>query len=341
MTYPNDSFEIYLRNPDLLIKKYFHNHKFCMAYNKPACSGEISKSHTLSKKYLRNISTNGHIYVPTSSSHNKQNLYEFQLKGINETTRIPGFCKYHDNKLFESFEKDNFTGDYEQIYYLSFRSLCREYFKKKCLLDFFSHEILKKINQNEFLDSRLFKNFTSHLNKEIRDHKFIYDQMKKYNNSGLNYILIELDRLLPVAATGVLFPLMDSTEKKIQNEHKKQLGFIYTIISEKYCSYIIVSTVRTLSNNIHKEFLDSLIKMSPDQLINYLLSCFFYNNDNIVLKPDWFETLAPDFKNKLDKLMNHKVGWYSTCTISPILNFTSVFGYKNHDCKLNLKYVIA
>src|SRR5690554_4514844 len=128
-----------LNDHDYVMRKYYLDNRFCMAPDKENCSNNICEAHTISKKYLRNIAQNGHVYMPLPSSHNKQNLYEFKSIGIGKATRISGFCEYHDNSLFESLEKNNsFSGEYNQIYDLTFRAICRELFQKKCSLGFYA-----------------------------------------------------------------------------------------------------------------------------------------------------------------------------------------------------------
>src|SRR5690606_21814627 len=125
-----------IHDHDYLINKYFRNNKECMAFNSAECQGEIIRAHTISEMDLKNLSTDNHILVPSASSRNPQSLYVFEKKRINTATRITGFCKNHDNKLFESFEKSSFTASYSQIYDCAFRALCSQYFDLKCFMKF-------------------------------------------------------------------------------------------------------------------------------------------------------------------------------------------------------------
>jgi len=110
---------------DYLIKKYYQNSKYCMAYNKTECSGNICKAHTISKQYLKNLAKNEQAYIAIASAHHKDGLYEFKLKSIGKSTQFTGFCNNHDNNLFQSFEKNDFDGNYKQIYDLTFRVLSK------------------------------------------------------------------------------------------------------------------------------------------------------------------------------------------------------------------------
>lgn len=212
-----DNLQKCLNNMDFLAKKYFFNQKYCMAYDKQSCDSNIIKAHTISEKYIKNIAEYGHVYVLHPSSNHQNNLYEFELKGISKVTHITGFCRYHDNSLFSSFEKINFNGSYNQIYDITFRALCREYYQKKCMLIFIdrvSHGDLNNLDKTGYCKSEDFKKYRRHLEKEIKDHKFLYEQLKKLKKGGLSFILIKLSKL-PILTTGILFPLFNPDGQKI------------------------------------------------------------------------------------------------------------------------------
>ena len=212
------------------------------------------------------------------------------------------FCKNHDIVLFKSFEEKDFSGEYNQIYDLSFRALCREFFQKKSIL---------KTLEAEKSRAPLYYNHIFYLSEkkrwqtEIREYKFLYEQLKNYKNKGLEYLFIKTSKI-PISATGVHFPLYDFTRKKIQNEKRKQLGFIYNILSLNNCSYILVATVKNLHNELHKSFLESI---KADVLsVNRLISLAFYTNDSIAIAPDWYENIPNLFKEYLTQLMNIQSG---------------------------------
>jgi hypothetical protein len=298
-----------------------------MAFDKSECCGNIIKAHTISKQHLKNISDNGHVYIPIGSSHHENASYEFERKGIDKVTHINGFCGHHDNILFKSFEKKEFCGEYDQIYDISFRSLARELYQKKCLLLFYN-EIqngrLKVIDRAGYSQSDYFKENLFHVRRSYNDLNFLYKQFKKYKNSGLRYLLLETTKL-PLSATGVFFPLMDYQGRKIQRENRRQLGFIYNIITLSEKSYVAFVSVDSLHNNVCRDFLLSWGKCKADFILNYLLTYFFFNNDNITLNPTWFNGLSDEIKDDLKKLMNFQVGHFEEISvIDKIIKFSSL-----------------
>ncbi len=318
-----------LKDPDYLIKKYFYKEKFCMSYDKSNCNKKIVGAHTISLQYLKNIAEADHVYTCNSSAHNMNNFYQFDRKGIKTVTRIKIFCEYHDTSLFESFEKNIFNPEYRQIYDCSFRALCREYALKQCLLKFkkgISDGGLEGIDITKYSKSPYFKEGLKHATNNVRNHKFLYEQLEKYKNTGLNYVVF-LTSKLPISTTGVLFPIVDLNGNKIQNEDNKLHGFIYNVIPLENSSCIVISTVKSLHNVVHRKFLSSLCHFDSGKIINCLLTNFFLNNDNFALNPSWYDGLCDDFKQNLLKLMNAQVGFYDEPIMCKKIDFSDVIDF--------------
>lgn len=332
-----DEIERCSRDPDYLLKKYFQNQRFCMSFDKDNCSGNIIQSHIISVMFLRNLERNNHVYIPEYSSHHETALIELKLKGINKALRASAFCSFHDKALFASFEDNSFQSTYRQIFDISFRALCREYYQKKCLLTFqnsMKEGKLSEIDQAGFTENELFSSYQSHAIDEIRDHKFLYEQFKKYKYCGLKYLVIRMSKI-PISATGILFPLFDSKGNRIQRENGRQLGFVYNLVSSKEYSFLILSTVMNLHNNIHSAFFNSIIssmKSDKKRLLNYLLTYFIWNNDVFAINPEWFESLELTFRDLLKDRVNANVVNYSETKMSYAIKFSHFIDLK--ECSL-------
>lgn len=315
---------------DYLASKYFLSEKFCMAYNKTLCEGVIVNAHTISKKYIKNISDNNAIYCPVLSYKNNY-LYEFKLSNLRSATCFTGFCRYHDEALFQSFEKSDFNCSYKQIYDISFRALCREYYLKKCLWKYF-HKIsdgeLQVLDNTGYSESQEFKRKRQHLLKEVKDREFLYKEFQKLISSGLSYVVIQTDKL-PILTTGILFPLYLPYGGEFQDSNKKQIGFICNVISLVNEAYIIISTVKSPKKKVHSEYLKSLLMLDKKELVNYILTNIFFNNDSIVMKPGWFEQLGDEFKSGLTRLMNLQNGHYADLMFYEIIDFSKVIDFSN------------
>jgi hypothetical protein len=300
-----------LRDPRYLVKKFFQGQSYCLAYANQSCKGDIVRAHTISKKYIKNIAENDQVYLPVNLRYTRNGFYEFKLKNIKSATCMPGFCKHHDSILFKSFENQEFNGSYEQIYAITFRSLCREYYQKKCLLEFFksiSRGDLHAIDKTGYANTEDFRENFRCVQLEVDNHEFLYEKMRKYKKSGLSYLLIKLSKL-PLMASGVFFPVLWPNGEEIQEGGRKQLGFICNIVTTGNESYIIISTVKTFYKT-HIKYINQLASISGEKLVDCILSFFFFNTDNVIIDPNWFNHLDKEFKNELVTLINLQSGKY-------------------------------
>lgn len=307
-----------IHDPEYLIKKYFKGKKFCMAAHDKKCEGKIIEAHLLSKVFLKNLATNNHVYTLSNSFH-KERLTEITKKGINQVSTINNFCEHHDKILFSSFENTNFKSNFKQIYDISFRTLCGNFFSRKCLLKFmneFKDGRLKSLVSPD-IDDSIFNQQVSHCQRELKDLEFLYQLFikqsnKKFNNCRLRYLVIKLSKL-PIAASGIFFPLFNASGKLIQIEDQTnlQIGFIYNLFPLNDYSVCVISTVAN-NKNIFKKFLYPLrnLAKNPKELIDYLLTYIFFNinvNGAIIASPTWYENLDVNFKNLLLQMINNDI----------------------------------
>ena len=128
------STEEYLKHIEYLKKKYF-NHKFpCYLY--PKCNESTINSHMFQKNcILSSIATNNKLYVFNYTSLFNSTGIKYELKGLNSILSFNGFCKFHDNKVFEPIEKKqelvNWSSS-EAQFLLSYKALALE--THRCLV---------------------------------------------------------------------------------------------------------------------------------------------------------------------------------------------------------------
>ena len=113
-------------------KKIF-NEGICLHRHIDKCSSETSiQSHSISKKKsLSSIAENNHVYGVKLEFKGK---ISFKKIGLRQASTFAGFCDKHDNKLFQSFEKNNFQKTRKQLFDLCYRALCIEHYHMKGVL---------------------------------------------------------------------------------------------------------------------------------------------------------------------------------------------------------------
>jgi hypothetical protein len=316
-----------------LLKKSF-NKKFCLSDNKVYCTSDIINAHTISESFLKNIAEKGHVISPEENFFVEEGRLKLLNKSIRKTKVFNGFCSYHDNKLFSSFEKRNFIADKQQLIDLSFRSICRELYQKKCLIYFFNES-----RESQSIDIK--NDFLSHTQSMIKDLKYLKNGIKeKYR--FLTFIIKTSP--VPINTAGVMFPTHCWDKEDIQFHKKTQHGFVYNLITLADCSYFIVTTVESKHSKIHDKFMSSFDKMpSQEFLVNYLMVNFLFFNDIFVIKPSWFNSQSDKFKKDIEDIINVQHGNYTGFnSMIGGINFVSLFddfkilNVKKMDIKLTL-----
>jgi hypothetical protein len=291
--------EQYLRNPSLFVKEYSENKRYCMAFNCNACVSSGSRSHSVSKQHLKFIADHTR-HVCTVELKNSLEGHVLVKKGVNVASAFPCFCKKHDDILFASFEKRNFNASYEQIYDCTFRALCSQYFLLKNFKDLpISLDSMLERSVGLSVSSQGYVNDLL-VQEQMRDHGFLYDEYPRFKKSGLSYIVLEVSKL-PMAATGIWFPMSEVKGDKIPDVVGRRHGFIYYVFTEGTSSYIVIATVRSpcgIEKNILGQF-----NISDMSVLDYLLSTFLQNNHSIYIDPQWYYSRNNTFKQDLDDLL--------------------------------------
>lgn len=191
------------------------------------CNNEIIKAHTISKSSnLDKLRGKNQKLVTFGISYQLlKNEKGIQYKKIppKKASIFKGFCKYHDNKLFEDID-NNFNIREKKSFFLSFyRQTKYEYFKKNRII-----ENMKNISL--FLKNTKFHHISLHFNKQIEQEKLSLndlndiiasletsiDDNENYIENDLLYVTaFSLDSLLPFNFSAIYSPISDYEKKDI------------------------------------------------------------------------------------------------------------------------------
>ncbi len=117
-------------------QKKFNTSKRCLHYDPGESCNHVINAHSIQRKgSLAAIEEGGHVYVISKNmSDLKANNGKVVLKKEGITTQVStflGFCKYHDNSLFEKIDNYPLIPTDEQILLYAYRSICKELFVKE------------------------------------------------------------------------------------------------------------------------------------------------------------------------------------------------------------------
>lgn len=161
-----------------LQKKVFWRKRGCMhpLAGQGDCRGKIIDSHTIQRKgpLERIVDETSHVmhFKPDSESGG----LIADKTGWKKASIFPGYCSYHDSRLFEPIEKEKFTGEHWQNILHAFRNVCNELYRKKALIE--SFEFQKTCVDRGFdIDRQI--NFQISCNKSIENNKKSVEEMER------------------------------------------------------------------------------------------------------------------------------------------------------------------
>ena len=255
--------------------KYFQAKGVCFYKN---CKNVAIKSHTISKSELNKIAFEGKVYEI------KLDIYSdsvFKKTGVNKMSTFYGFCKTHDNLLFEKIDKFfDFTKDnIQEIAFLSlYRIICKEIYLNGAAIN-----ENKEISQNILLSPKFNSSYLSQrssgLELEKKDLEKLYNKLstplirKKWN--VVNYKIFTFDNPnLPYAFSTCYVPEKNKETGEIFQDLKK-----YKIVSltsmfsfhSKSKAYIILAWHKT-DDKVCKKFVVMLSKKRMNELPKYISS---------------------------------------------------------------------
>ncbi len=204
-------------------KKLF-NEGQCLHYEADNRCNEIIKAHSIQKKgLLSKIARNGHVYSISYSIgdmiKNKGSIILEEI-GINKFSIFKGFCKKHDNKLFESIDNNLLiTTNIKQIFLYSYRILCKEIFNQEIALKQCEEDETCKNLSGGCIEKKEVYN-------KMNYHKKIYDDIlkSKYYND-IRYISFNSNEALSIVFSSVFSPDYDFDANDINSRNQDLLSF--------------------------------------------------------------------------------------------------------------------
>lgn len=260
---------------------------------------EIINAHSIQKSgMLKEISIDGHVYgIDTHFGNTIKNKGKLSLKknGIKEISTFRGFCKKHDNELFEIIDNNLFEPNLIQCFLYAYRSICREFYVQENTTTIFTKAIeIEKDQVTIDLLKNLLKD--NKRNYEIlKLHKEKFDKcLEKNNFDEIESCCYNFSEKPNIAFSGISYPDFDFLGNKLQDLVSNDFAHMITFCSaptEKGWSYVF--TWHKSSNKVADRFLRSLATIAyertglEDHLFRLIFTC-----DNFAINPTWWENLS-------------------------------------------------
>ncbi|WP_167815436.1 SEC-C domain-containing protein [Pseudoalteromonas galatheae] len=284
------------------------------------CSGNIIKAHTVPKtSSLRAISQDGHVlgYKMTFESMRKHSgTPTFEKIGVNQASTFNGFCKYHDDVLFSSLEKERFAATKKQCFSLSYRAFAKEYYAKSAVLSLspLRNDADKGKTIQEQIDIQmnnyLFELGTKAAMEDLEYHKAYFDAaLEAHDYDNTRAVVFILDEPPPFMVCGSVNPDYDFNGAKLQElmDLDKRSDCISVTSYYDGCKGIVVLSWLENSDVSCQSLMRSLLSKKKELYLPFVVQYIFKYFENVFIAPNWWEKLHTDSKNMLTALTSDNV----------------------------------
>lgn len=335
--------------------EYIHqvkeNAQECFSININECDGGIIDAHSIQKRNnkLSRISQKEQVYFFTNNHINTQKTIE--LIPIAKASTFRGFCKKHDEKIFQPIEKNNaFNESVEHCFLHSYRSFAYSYHRLKEFQNILSftnplaHNISELIDTLSDIISAIGMNtsvpvpsaekikITEEQFKELEEQRFEnhriflnnYYQTSHYDQ--LDYIVYKLNHVCPIVSASWLILHIEMGNNFIMpSRNKTYRGFpcTVTIFPEKNnTSYIILSRFKFDSGSeLIFNRLNNLRKTDNSQFEIELTKQIFEQVENFYVSPYFWDLISEAEKNQITSDINSlKQSFPEVSTFVPSIN---------------------
>jgi len=292
-------------------QKELRNRGRCLHYDSGEKCNHAINAHSIQKnKSLVKIAQNGKVYTlsPNMSDIKKhRGNPSYEKIGINKVSTFLGFCKKHDNELFEPIDNNPLYPTDEHVFLYSYRSMCRELFVKENAV----------ANLNDHLNSPGYKNGNEILKflsafrdgsqfslNNLRRHKSIYDtDLRAKEYADIKYVLFVSAEKPFIAFSGLFYPDFDFMGRQLQylGDHKNSLDLITFCSAPMESGWGFLFAWHKSSSTVCTELMKSLATMAHDG--NYLGDLLFRlvisSCENLAISPEWWDQLDQNNKEQI------------------------------------------
>jgi hypothetical protein len=292
--------------------------KVCMAESMGNCSGKIIRAHSLQKAAFKPSSKQGHVYMFEPFRTNGYEP-EPQLVGVNEATAFPGFCDYHDCRLFAPIETEPFSYEPRQIFLHHYRALCQALYVRLHMHPFESRIMVKHHKEvgepavREWKE-RVFLNQVSV--NELEAHKAFCEEQITAENWGAIEGVAWTGACAPDVFAGDYFgPGKDLVGNMLQN--RKTFGHVdwisLTITASNDKALIILAAEK--GSRMLKKFARSFDSLNRNLQTMAFVNLVVCQLENFIMVPSWWDSLAEEHR---ETICNAFVARYHPRRLPPV-----------------------
>lgn len=281
----------------------------CLHFDAGNKCNKIIAAHSIQcRRQLALIAEGGHVYQLTadpSVMRNANGVPCLKKIGIKIVSTFSGFCKAHDNSLFQSIDNELLMPNEYQAALYAYRSICRELFVKEnavLTLDKFRSDRRLERHKRSILQASYDGNSMGL--RWLQHHKKIYDEAF-FNKSfeDFRYVCFTSSSPCPLVLSGLLYPDFDFHGGFLQHLGVEQasLDLITFFTAPTRDGWAFCFAWHESSNQSCQSFITSLAnkiasgEKLEDNLLRFSLTCC----ENHAIRISWWDSLTDKEKQEL------------------------------------------
>ncbi|MDC5856681.1 hypothetical protein [Vibrio europaeus] len=300
----------YYKDRGSLLKK-----GYCLHPDSISCCNQIIKAHSIQKNQsLSSISIDNHVYqLSIKSSLEKDYSVCYEKEGINKASTFRGFCKKHDNNLFEAIDNYVLAPTEEQVFLYAYRSICRELFEKNKAVS------LLNANLSSFTkdcaEKRLVNNLIEGTNyglDNLTKIKDTYDlTLSQRTFSDMKFVVFKCNQKPNMAFSGLIYPDFDFLGNGLQDlsDTNKSLSLVTLCSAPMEGGWGYLLAWHQEKSAACDTFVASLAELinSGDSVEDALFRLIISGCENHAFSPLWWENLNSTHKEAIIQRVNEMV----------------------------------
>lgn len=265
-----------------------------------SCEGETIGSHSIARQsLLKKIANNGEVYVweqnPAKMYYRNINggddAIELTKWGIKKASVFHGFCKNHDELLFNRIDSPIVSFDKEILLQMHYRAISYEYFHKKTSTKFLEYA-LDNTDYNSAIDQYISNCKLGLSDLELEKNVCESAYGEKNANDSVKGVVYSFDTDVPVMCVSSLLPCCTvdghSFFESMEVEHAPSIGLTLGMDVNNHAFWAITYT---RFDEYIKKFLDNLDSYRNKRLLDIAVLFSLHSSQNACCCPSWYDKL--------------------------------------------------
>lgn len=264
--------------------------------------GLAIKSHSIARQAsLSKIAERGEVYVWEKNASKMQHSHEISKGrnhgieltrwGIKKASAFPGFCKHHDELLFNRIDSPIHSFDKEVLLQLHYRAISYEYYYKKNGVEFIKYALDNSL-YDPVTDQFLCNNKLGLSDLELEKKSCECAYATKNENDCVKAVVYSFDTDIPVVCVSSWTPSHtingETFFESLEKDHAPSIGLTLGMDANENAFWAITYT---RYDEFVKRFLDNLDLYRNKRLLDIAILFSLHFSQNACCRPSWFDKL--------------------------------------------------